>query len=44
LQTTDSAVERAKRFDFDRGEDRSKPFFAIILSGPLRGIPDAEPF
>ena len=37
------SFEIAKRFDFDRGEDRSKPFFAIILkSGPLCGLPDAE--
>jgi hypothetical protein len=37
------SFEIGKRFDFDRGEDRSKPFFAIILkSGPLCGIPDAE--
>jgi hypothetical protein len=37
------SFEIGKRFDFDRGEDRSRPFFAIILkSGPLCGLPDAE--
>jgi hypothetical protein len=33
----------AKKFDFDRGQDRSAPFYAAILkSGELCRIPDAE--
>jgi hypothetical protein len=33
----------AKKFDFDRGEDRSAPFYAAILkSGELCKIPDIE--
>jgi hypothetical protein len=33
----------AKKFDFDRGQDRSAPFYAAILkSGALCAIPDAE--
>ena len=33
----------AKKFDFDRGQDRSQPFYAVILkSGELCKIPDAE--
>jgi len=32
-----------KKFDFDRAQDRSAPFFAVILkSGPLCGIPEPE--
>jgi len=37
------SFEIVTKFAFDRGEDRSKPFFAIILeSGPLCGIPDVK--
>jgi hypothetical protein len=33
----------AKKFDFDRGQDRSQPFYATILkSGELCKIPDTE--
>ena len=33
----------AQPFKFDRGRDRSQPFFAVILkSGPLCGIPAAD--
>jgi len=33
----------AQRFDFDRGQDRSQPFYAVILkSGELCKIPDTE--
>jgi hypothetical protein len=33
----------ASKFDFDRGQDRSAPFYAAILkSGALCAIPDAE--
>lgn len=33
----------AKPFAFDRGRDRSQPFYAVILrSGPLCGLPDSE--
>ena len=33
----------ARKFDFDRGQDRSAPFYAAILkSGELCRIPDAE--
>ena len=33
----------AQPFKFDRGRDRSQPFFAVILkSGPLCGIDDSE--
>jgi len=33
----------AKPFEFDRGKDKSQPFYAVILSsGALCGIPDAE--
>jgi uncharacterized protein len=33
----------AKPFAFDRGRDRSQPFYAVILkSGPLCGVPDSE--
>ncbi len=33
----------AQPFKFDRGRDRSQPFFAVILkSGPLCGIDDTE--
>jgi len=33
----------ASKFDFDRGQDRSQPFYAAILrSGELCRIPDAE--
>ena len=33
----------AKKFDFDRGQDRSAPYYAAILkSGALCAIPDAE--
>ena len=33
----------ASKFDFDRGQDRSAPFYAAILkSGELCKIPDAE--
>ena len=33
----------AKKFDFDRGQDRSAPFYAVILkSGELCRIPEAE--
>lgn len=33
----------AKPFDFDRGKDKSQPFYAVILSsGALCGIQDAE--
>lgn len=33
----------AKKFDFDRGQDRSQPFYAVILkSGELCKLPDAE--
>ena len=43
FKANELSFEIAKKFDFDRGEDRSKAFFAIILkSGPLCGIPDAE--
>ena len=32
-----------KKFEFDRAEDRSAPFFAVILkSGPLCRIPESE--
>lgn len=32
-----------RKFDFDRGQDRSQPFYAVILrSGPLCGIAEAE--
>jgi hypothetical protein len=37
------SFEIVTKFAFDRGEDRSKPFFAVILeSGPLCGIPDVK--
>jgi uncharacterized protein len=33
----------AKPFSFDRGRDKSQPFYAVmLLSGPLCGIQDAE--
>jgi hypothetical protein len=33
----------ASKFDFDRGQDRSRPFYAAILkSGELCKLPDAE--
>jgi hypothetical protein len=32
-----------RKFDFDRGQDRSAPFYAVILkSGELCGLPEAE--
>lgn len=37
------SFEIAQPFKFDRGRDRSQPFYAVILkSGPLCGIPASE--
>ena len=43
IQAERAVVRIAKPFAFDRGRDKSQPFYAVILmSGPLCGVADRE--
>lgn len=43
FQPNELSFEAPRKFEFDRGEDRSQAFYAIVLaSGPACGIADPE--